>query len=184
MPATAAELTRWVEMTLDDEVMPDSVLMWADGTRPIEAEWNLISELWHCRMYQRICSQRRPARRKANRLLRQFLTPQQRQQLRSRHCFDVLAPSGTRYRFWPRFQRVAELELHGGRYYERASFCLHPDNATELPSADVTLSQLLLISADEAEFLEKANRTELSLWDGDWRRRLNRARAIRQADEP
>jgi hypothetical protein len=62
---------------------------------------------------------------------------------------------------------------------------LHPEDPAALPAADVSLAQLLLLSADEAEFRSRANREEIPracLWNGEWRRRLNNARRALEAE--
>jgi len=186
MPGTIQEQMTFVRALLDEEIMPDTVPVWADGTTPDEEEERTLNALvryeWRCRMDRRLTELQRPAQRKAMRCLRRFLSGTQRRQLARSRCFDVTAPSGRVYRFWPAEAMVEELERHGKRLYRIASFCIHPDLKHGLPPADVTLSQLLLLSTDEAEFLATANarnRRSQQLWNGDWARQLRRAREAR-----
>lgn len=120
-------------------------------------------------------------RRKAYRLLRRFLTPEQDAQLRRKREIPVTTASGRTYRLLPNTGAVHEVERHGSRYFVVRSFCLHPDDTVPLPPADVTLSQLLLLVADEEEFRRLANITERQsdLWNGEWLRTLRRVRLAR-----
>lgn len=133
--------------------------------------------------------------RRALRLLRTFLTPAQREQLGRNRAFVVALPSGRAYRLHPNTGWVARVERHGSRWVACATYCLHePDlevipempgavTVPAIPPADRTIGHLLLLLADEARFLALANYTARRHggWDGDWRRRLNRARAERAA---
>lgn len=179
MPGTVVEFCRYVEAVLAGTVMPDTMPVWEDGTAATEAELREIAGLMLYEARQRWNRRREaeslPARRKAARLLRRFLAPQQREQLKRRGHFVVETPSGRFYRFHPRMGRAEEVTRHGTRFFVLTSFCLHPEE--KLPPADVTLAQLLLLSTDEEAFRQEANATNRrdQLWNGDWLRRLRQA---------
>ena len=187
MPATTDELFRWLDALLDGTVMPDTVPVWADGTTATDEEQrsldNLLRHEAQRRAHRRRIAQSVGPRRKAYRLLRGFLTGEQVQQLRRRGEFHVTTGSGRHYRLVPRTATVHRVELHGSRYFVRQTFCLHPDNPEDLPPADITLAQFLLLSADEPEFLLEANAWERrsQLWDGAWLRQRAQARRERAA---
>jgi hypothetical protein len=60
----------------------------------------------------------------------------------------------------------------------RRSFCIHPESGHGLPGADIALTQMLWLAADEEAFLAEANATERhqDLWNGDYLRRLRQHR--------
>ena len=59
----------------------------------------------------------------------------------------------------------------------RQSFCYHEAAETaSLPAADVAIMHLLVLTTDEGRFLAEAHSRPSQLWDGEWRRTLNRAR--------
>ena len=122
------------------------------------------------------------AQRKAQRLLRTWLTDEQRRELARRQAFDVVGTLGGRYRLRPSMGCTGRIERHGKNYYESATYCLH-DDAAELPPADLTLTHYLMIVTDEADFLAQANEYPRKLWDGQWMRRLNAARRRRAAEQ-
>jgi hypothetical protein len=182
MPATTTELCAHVRRLIAGEVMPDSVPLWEDQSTATEAEMRTIEGILR---YEAILAlgrqdkaEQRPAQRKARRLLRSILTADQVSELRRRRCFTVVAASGRHYRLDPACGKVTEVERHGKNFYERRSFCLHPDPEHTLPPADITVAQMCLLLADEHTFLEEANVTEHRslLWDGNWLRTLNEHR--------
>lgn len=188
MPATTEELCAWARALLDATVMPDTVPIWADGTRATLQEGQDVMALAAYEARRRRDARRlarsAKARCRAYRLLRLFLSPTQAEQLaRCRH-FEQAAASGRVYRLIPATGQVDEVERHGKRRYVIRSFCLHPDPWNEVPPADVSLAQLLLLVSDEEEFLRLANATERrsdTLWNGEWQRRLRSARREREA---
>lgn len=125
-----------------------------------------------------------PEQRKAMRLLRTWLTPEQRGELQRRRYFSVTGSAGGRYRIMPGSGVTAKLERHGAREFGHAcSYCLH-DELGELPKADVALAHLLLLTTDEPRFLSLANHHDRAnmMWNGEWLRRLN-ARRRREREE-
>jgi hypothetical protein len=108
---------------------------------------------------------RRQARRRAEALLRAWLSPAQRRQYRARRCFEVTAASGRRYRV-----------LRGGvvRLGPRGSaYCI--EATAPVPVADEMLANKLLLETDERRFLATAHRfsyrsfssslpSDLALW--------------------
>lgn len=120
------------------------------------------------------------AQRKAQRLLRTWLTPEQRESLKRKQQFIVVGSLGGRYRLMPRMGRTARIERHGTRDFETATYCLH-DDASELPAADLALAHYLMIMTDEADFLAQANEHKNSmLWNSEWLRRLAAGRRERK----
>lgn len=181
MPGTTAEMVQWVCDALDGNCMPDDEPVWADGTSPSDLERSNFLALLRYEAQRRADRQKvsrsMPARRRAFRLLRRFLTPFQREMLNRQRCFMVEAPSGRYYRFIPCTHAVQEIEKHGSRWYVRRRFCIHPE-PDELPAPDVTLVQLLMLAEDEENFRRTANITEAQIWD---RSHLRRVRERRQA---
>lgn len=105
------------------------------------------------------------ANRRAKRLLREYLTEQQRHELRSCRYFTAVGSAGGRYRFWPETGALFHLEQHGMRWYGVVSFCYHADGY--LPGADLSLAHLLELTSDEPAFLAKANaRRVANHWSG------------------
>ncbi len=125
-------------------------------------------------------SRKSGAQKRARGLLRSLLSKEQRRQLRSSHGFQVVGSLGGRYRLHPETGSAERLERHGKRWFGVVRYCLH-DPGRELPPADVSVSHLLLLRADEGEFLRVANATVDNPWDGEWRRRLNAERRRRAA---
>jgi len=126
----------------------------------------------------------KPAKRLAMRLLRSFLTDEQRAQLRRGRSFRVVGSAGGLYRLWPYGGGVERVERHGSRWFAVRSLCLHdyaadaPDRQ-RIPRGDLSLQHLLLLRADEPAFLAAANTTERDLlWNGDWLRRLAAQRRV------
>ncbi len=128
--------------------------------------------------------QRRPAQRRALGLLRSLLTSEQRAMLSHARYFHARGSAGGLYRLCVETANVQRIERHGSRYYGVQSFCIHgPEDGC--PPADETISQLLLLSADEPAFLATANAHDLGamLWNGEWRRELAEARRQREDQE-
>ena len=122
-----------------------------------------------------------PEQRRALRLLRTWLTPTQRRDLRNRREFAVTGSVGGRYRLRPATGAAQAVERHGTREFAIGTiFCLH-DPAEILPPADVSLAHLLMLLTDELGFLTSANHhvSHSTLWDGVWLRRLHAARRAR-----
>lgn len=104
----------------------------------------------------RIAAEAAAARDRAEQLLVEHLTPQQREQLRANGYFEVEV-AGKTYRI--RRGRAGNVrQVIEGR--EKLQLCIHP---TEMvPDADTMLAQKLLLEADEESFLRIANKTVLS----------------------
>lgn len=94
------------------------------------------------------------AERKGQELLRQILTPQEYYALNERGFLEVGSPSvaGRVYRI-PRRRGLVERIDEGGA---AVRLCVVPDRW--LPDADIVLMHKFLIEADEARYLEVANR--------------------------
>jgi hypothetical protein len=94
------------------------------------------------------------ASRRAERLLGGFLTDAQRRQWREHGHFEVVAPSGTRYRVKRGSHRnVFELDAQGR---ERIGHCIYVAGE-QVPEADTCLAQKLYLEHDEATFRRVAN---------------------------
>lgn len=121
--------------------------------------------------------------KRAMRLLRSLLTDSQRWWLRHRRHFLVNGVStGHVYRLHPYSGTIDRVTKHRTRWFVHTRFCLH-DPDIELPPADVSVGHLLLLRSDEPRFLALANATDgrSMFWNGDWLRRVNRARRDRHA---
>jgi len=119
------------------------------------------------------------AQRRARGLLCSLLSTDQRAELGRRRYVTVVGSAGGIYRLFPGTRGAQRVVRHGRHWYAAASYCLH-DPENELPPADVTVAQMLLLMADEPAFLATANATPSFLWDGQWLRRL-RARRREEA---
>lgn len=122
--------------------------------------------------------ERKQAKRRAMRLLRSYLTDEQRRQLRRSKSFRAVGSAGGVYRLWPYGGGVERVERHRSKWFAVTGYCLHdyaadaPDRQ-RLPLGDLCLQQLLLLTADEPAFLAAANATLRDLlWNGDWLRRV------------
>jgi len=161
---------------------------WADGSRITAAEAAQVCDLWayHRELQQRRARQRESygAQRKAMRLLARHLSPEQKDRLRRKGEFYVTPASGNTYRIDARLGRTEEVTRHGKRWFVRRRFCLHEPGLLRLamPPADLALTHLLLLLADEREFLTTANASDArrSFWNGDWLRQLRAARIARE----
>lgn len=175
---TQEEILELAKAIAEDRIAPDDV----DWTEISTDQFNQL--LWMVdyvaadNRLKEFEARSRPAQRRAYRLLRTLLTPEQRQQLTQGRNFRVTGSAGRTYRLWPAVHLVEKVEKHGRYWFRKGSFCLHPEPET-VPKADVTIGHLLMLRADEPGFLQLANFTGASmLWDGDWMRRLNRARLM------
>lgn len=115
----------------------------------------------------------RPAnQRTAMRLLRSWLTPQQARELSMRGHVTVVGSLGGVYRLRPQNALCERVERHGKNWYRVATYCYH-DVDSELPAADVSLAQLLILATDEARFRAEANETKCwpECWDSEYMRR-------------
>jgi hypothetical protein len=184
MPGTPTEKVAFARMLLDSEAMPDSIPIWADGTRATEAEIGELSTLamyeMRTRAEKRRYAARRPHRQRALALLKSFLDDAQLAQLKERGHFDHVAPSGRHYRFWPRGGGVSEVRLHRTRWFPVQHFCIHPEDNRDIPPADTTLAQLLTLVESEERFLETAHASRTDLWNGEWLRTCARGRRRRR----
>lgn len=95
-----------------------------------------------------------PAERRATSLLREVLTPDEFRQLTWLGYMDVPSPAfaNRTYRI-PRVRGYVQV-LEGGRTLMR--LCLQPTE--RIPDADVVLMHKLMIEANEATYLDKANK--------------------------
>lgn len=190
MPATPQELADAARQVAREVLAPDFVagIQWADGTPITEAETrNLFT--FACYEIRQMHSRRPKAQRKALRLLRTLLTPEQREQLKTGQQFRVVGSAGGVYRLYPSTGQVCAVERHGARWYGVRTFCLHEleePGIVVFPSADRTIAHLLLLSAAEPEFLALANATDRrpDCWNGEYLRRLRRARRERARNAP
>lgn len=91
------------------------------------------------------------AEKRAEELLRQYLTPDQWATWQEHRWFDVVVDGWT-YRI-RRNQKVMRFDQDG---HLEAEYCIQPTEA--LPDADVALSQYLSVTLDTKRFLETANR--------------------------
>lgn len=126
----------------------------------------------------------RKRQRRALRLLRSYLTEDQKAELRRSRKFTVRGPSGNVYRLIPNTGAVQRVSIHGKNGYIESLYCYH-DPERELPPADLTLAHLLLLANDEERFLREANEhvfEHTMRWNGEWLRRLRQAR-IERAQE-
>jgi hypothetical protein len=75
---------------------------------------------------------------------------------------------------------VDRIVRHGQRWFRRTAYCVHddPDDPDAMPPADLTVAHLLMVLADEAEFLATANARDVrtQMWNGDYLRRMRRRR--------
>ncbi len=186
MPGTNEE---YVALACDAALPRDFHLgrRWADGTAITLQEAADVRDLWVYRRQQLgrefVRQRRRGSQHKAMRLLRRYLSPGQLASLRRNGEFLLELPSGTAYRLDARRGRTEEVTRHGRRWFVRRRFCLHEHSLLVLPMppADLVLTHMLLLLADEREFLETANATDArdELWNGPYARRLREARLAR-----
>lgn len=184
---TYAEVATYIRDVLDGNI-PDGGVPWEK--MDTEAKATLASLLWYevearLAVDQRDTQRKRmaPAQKRAIGLLLSLLTPAQRSELRRTRRVVIRGTAGGWYRIRPSVGQVTQVEWHKSRWYQVTSYCLHdPDGA--LPPADSSVGHLLLLLSDEPSFLAEANATDrrsLTLWNGDWLRRLRQARLARRA---
>lgn len=173
---TPEEIHRLARDLVSHTVAPDEV-RWSDML-PIERAAVLI-------LSRTLADQKRLRQRKAQRramsLLRTFLTPTQRAELRRTRHF-TLATATKRYRFHPTSGTLARIELRGKTWFAVERLCFH-DPEQEMPPADATLGQMLHLLADERAFLASVNARDAldMLWNRDYLRTLREARRAREA---
>lgn len=96
------------------------------------------------------------AHNRARELLLEHLNEQQRQTYETSGYFDVTVPSGRTYRI--RSGVVGNVSLLDANGLGVVHYCAHARGAgSVLPEPDVHLGQMLVLLADEAAFLAKAN---------------------------
>ena len=126
---------------------------------------------------------RSAADRKALRLFASWLSPAQRAEYRRNRCVKIRGSAGGTYRVHPQTGTTRRVELHGSRWFGKASYCYHdPDG--DLPKADVALAHVLMIQTDEPGFLAVANEHRSNqLWNGEWLRTCAQMRKRRREAE-
>ena len=173
-PEQVAERAR----AIADGVVAWDMVDWT-GWSPIEVR--ACAEVALLLVRQRNYVAARPARLRALRLFRSWLTPAELEEYRRRRHVTLTGSAGGRYRLLPVTGSAQRVERHGSREYCRATYCLHP--VEPVPPADISLGHYLLLKTDEPAFLEEANASERRLWDGDWLRQLNARRRERKKRE-
>jgi hypothetical protein len=148
----------WVQWVSIDGGNP-SISRYHPVTPPPETEEQRQARLEREQRQQEEMRQREEGRiaaqRKAEELLRENLDDEQREQFDKTKWFFVIGQSGKRYRIrhgWA--GNVDELNEEGHRI---AEYCIHP--AKQVPTEDNMLIQKLMLEADEARFLQIANRS-------------------------
>jgi len=186
MPPTPEELEHVTRAVATDVLAPDCIpdIIWLDGTA-ITAREQCEIVLAVIYDFPRRRRRVKHAQRKAMRLLRSYLSADQRRQLRQRGEFMVHASHGGVYRICPSTGNVWGVELHGRHYFGVRTYCYH-DPENELPDADLSVAHLMLLSCDEPAFLAAANVRERppQCWDGEWLRTLAAARRDRRPAVP
>jgi hypothetical protein len=117
------------------------------------------------------------AEERARKLLMSLLSPEQRAEMEEKKHFHltVMDPDGAsrRYRIDRGFQ--GNVKLLGPDGKPARSYCIHSDS--RLPYEDQMLAQMLLLEANEGEFLRIANQAVISHAQGDLADGLARVRA-------
>lgn len=103
--------------------------------------------------YEREKTARILAEQKAEILLRQMLTPEQKESLEQKKCFFLHTPDGKKFRIDR--GRTGNVKLVNARDEVIESYCIHPKIAC--PDADTMLAQKLLIETDLEQFERVAN---------------------------
>lgn len=166
--ATPEEIAMVARALANGTVAPDQV-DWSEWShRDAQNALSLACNITRAR-------QRKGPQRRALRLFRSWLRPDELAELRRSRSVTMTGAAGGRYRILPNTGTTQRVERHGSRWYVRASYCLHPDEW--IPPADVALAHYLCLRTDEASFLALANEHQHQLWDGAYLRRLNAARA-------
>ena len=183
MPGTTQE---YVALAIYPELPGDWAddFHWSDGSEMTRQEFLDVIRL---RTYHRQLNKpkQREAQRKAMALLRKYLSPAHKIELRRNGVFHYTTNSGATYRVDPRRGRTERVTRHGSRWFVAVRFCLHDDRdvpSDAMPPADLALTHLLLLLSDESEFLRIANATYArdQLWNREWLRRLREARISRE----
>ena len=179
MPPQAQEY-EWYSQNID--------MVWEVGQVLLDGTELTYDELLGLRGYRQMIwngKKRAPGNAIAMKLLRSLLNKEQRTRLRKLGDFIVTCPSGNQYRLRPNIYRVERLQQFGKRRYPIYSFCIHDRGGEDevMTETDVTIGHMLMLLADEDEFLATANATTLkqNQWDGEWRKKLNRAKREREA---
>lgn len=181
MPGTTQETIEAARQLARFVLAPDQItaICWADGTRITPEEER---EVFALAMYELIWLKKYnfEGQRRALALLRTLLSASQRRQLAAGHGFLARGNLGGVYRLHANVGVAWKVEKHGIRWFATRSFCIH-DMPEICPPADVTIGHLLLLSADEAEFLRTANAKDRPLlcWDGEYLKRARRKRLER-----
>lgn len=175
MPPTNEEFIRLAQQ---DPTPGFEGLSWEDGTEITLAEFRSVINM-HAYIVTRM-NRRRMAcapQRKAMAILRSFLGPDHRKQLKTQGAFILVLPSGNAYRIDARRGTTDLVVRHGKHYFVKWHFCLHDERDDgKVPNADVALTHMLILLDDETEFLNTANCTRnlSTLWNGEYLRNLRR----------
>lgn len=102
---------------------------------------------------RRLRAEREAADRRAEALLRAHLTPEQQRQLVEKDWFLIDTASGKKYRI--NRGRSANVDVLDENGKVVRSLCAHPRE--NVPDADTMLSQLLMLTHEEQDFLRMAN---------------------------
>ena len=94
------------------------------------------------------------ARKRARKLLRSALEPEQRRELKRKGYFHVRSSRGNVYRIAREFP--FNVRLAGYAKPSRIYFCLETEDP-DVPIEDVMLAQKLMLETDEGKFLSLAN---------------------------
>jgi len=109
--------------------------------------------------WRKTAAKQRLARIKAERLLRDFLTQEQKNDLTKYGFFKLYVKKGEETKVYRirrgQHRNVDLMEELGGKLVPRKSLCLHPSMA--VPDADAMLVQKLMLETNEDEFLRIAN---------------------------
>lgn len=105
-----------------------------------------------CEPHYNVDNELRDAASRARALLESLLTASQLATLRADGYFDVIAPSGNRYRIYEGSH--GNVALLDNRNHETRRYCGQPEG---VPTADMMLAQKLQLEADEQGFLAVAN---------------------------
>jgi hypothetical protein len=190
MPGTPHELAQLAQAChLAQRHVDPGEWVWDDGTTITAQEATDVTAL-AAYLTRQSTREARNARgqRRGMKLLRRLLSAEQRRQLRNSKDFLVVGSLGGVYRLRPANGRTERVERHGTRWFVRESYCFHDDRIVPeeaLPDADLTIAHLLLLVADEGEFLARANASTRrdQLWNGEYLRRMRRRHDLEPAAE-
>ena len=96
------------------------------------------------------------AQPRARKLLRSYLTRDQRRSVAAHGRALVRGSAGGHYWLYPFSGTVEKVERRRVRWRATGWYCIHPPQET-VPPADVSLGHLLLLTMDEEAFLAEAN---------------------------